>query len=137
MGRGFMVLVTLAVLVMFSSIGFVAAGSVAACAAESEDVTMPKIIPGSCVLPEYPEDARKAGIEGTVLVDVLVNKHGQVAAVKVKEGIEECPSMDRSAVSAVRQWTFEPATKDGKAIEIEVTVPIKFVLDDKKCKKEK
>ncbi len=113
------------------------AGSASSARALEEDVTMPQIIPGSYILPEYPEDARKAGIEGTVLVDVLVNKHGQVAAVTVKEGIEECPSMDRSAVSAVRQWTFVPATKDGKAIEIEVTVPIKFVLDDKKCRKEK
>ena len=43
--------------------------------------------------------------------------------------------MDRAAIKAVRQWRFEPATKDGTPVDLEVDIPIKFALDGKGSKK--
>jgi TonB family protein len=90
----------------------------------------PKLVPESYVLPVYPEAARKAGIEGEVILDVTVNANGSVGAVSVREGIPECPALDESAQEAVREWKFEPATKDGKPIEMTVGVPLRFRLDE-------
>jgi protein TonB len=103
--------------------------------ADDEKLTMPTILKESFVRPDYPEDARKAGAEGTVIIQVLVTKHGEVGAVTLREGIEEFPSMDRAAITAVRQWRFEPATKDGKPVDLEVDIPIQFALGDKACEK--
>jgi len=100
--------------------------------AETEgELTMPRILPESYVAPVYPEDARKAGVEGRVLVEVLVTEDGAPAKVSVKQGVDGYPSMGKSAVDAVRQWRFEPATRDGEPSDIEVTVPIEFRLSDK------
>ena len=99
-------------------------------AADEELIEPPELVPESYVLPIYPEAARKAGIEGEVILDVTVKADGSVGAVSVKQGVPECPALDASAQEAVRKWTFEPATKDGKPVEMAVGVPLRFRLDD-------
>jgi TonB family protein len=96
---------------------------------DEDAIQPPKLIKESYVLPEYPEDARKAGIEGEVLVDVTVSVDGMVAAVELKQGVPDCPSLDKSAETAVWKWKFEPATEDGTPTEMTVTIPVKFRLD--------
>jgi len=77
--------------------------------------------------PEYPMVARRRGYEGTVVLKVLVNKEGRVADIQLSRSCGY-PVLDRSALAAVKAWIFEPAKKDGAAVEMWVSVPIRFQL---------
>lgn len=77
------------------------------------------------VEPEYPLQAYRDREEGTVLVGVHVDEAGKAAAVHVvkRSGSRE---LDEAAVAAVRQWTFEPAIRGGRAVASDVEVPVTF-----------
>jgi protein TonB len=75
--------------------------------------------------PEYPDLARSAGVDGTVLVQALVGKDGKVKDTKVVKSI---PMLDEAAVKAVRMWVFKPALSNNKPVAVWVAVPVKFTL---------
>ena len=62
--------------------------------------------------PVYPPEAKAKGIEGSVVLDVLITAAGDVKDVKIKEGPAE---LTQSATDAVRQWKFEAAAEDTRA----------------------
>ncbi len=75
--------------------------------------------------PTYPDLAREAGVDGTVLVQALVGKDGRVKDTKVVKSI---PMLDASAVAAVKQWVFKPALSNNKPVAVWVAVPVRFTL---------
>lgn len=77
------------------------------------------------VAPQYPDIAREAGVDGTVLVQALVGKDGKVHDVRVQKSI---PMLDASAIAAVKQWVFKPALSNNKPVAVWVAVPVKFSL---------
>jgi len=78
----------------------------------------------------YTPEARAAGIQGTVTLDVLVLKDGHVGAdVKVIRSLDTKYGLDEQAIAASRQWLFLPATKNGKPIELHVTIEQMFHID--------
>ncbi len=77
------------------------------------------------VPPTYPDLAREAGVDGTVMVQALVGKDGKVKDVRVVKSI---PMLDESAKTAVRQWVFKPALSNNKPVAVWVGVPVKFSL---------
>ncbi len=77
--------------------------------------------------PIYPARARKAGEQGTVMVRVLVDVAGRPSQVSLQTSSGH-PSLDESAVSAVRQAQFRPYAEAGIAQAVWVLVPINFVL---------
>jgi TonB family protein len=79
--------------------------------------------------PEYPRQARERGWAGTVVLRVAVRDDGSVALVSVVESSGRA-LLDRAAVSAVRDWTFAPATRLGQAVEGMIDVPVVFRLED-------
>ena len=74
--------------------------------------------------PEYSEKARKKKISGTVLVAMVVMADGKVQDVTVTKSLE--PSLDEQAIAAVKRWTFEPATKDGKPVAVHLHAEVSF-----------
>ncbi|MEE3039317.1 MAG: energy transducer TonB [Candidatus Latescibacterota bacterium] len=78
------------------------------------------------VLPVYPEIARKAGITGTVQVEVLVNKRGLVEAIGRVIGSEV---FHDAAKKAAAQWTFSPAIQNDKPVKVWVMLPFRFQLN--------
>lgn len=80
------------------------------------------------VEPDYPVDAYRRREEGTVLVSATVGADGQPASVEVlrRSGSR---ALDQAAVDAVRQWTFEPAVRNGREVAAEVQVPVTFRID--------
>ena len=83
---------------------------------------------GQNPLPPYPLAARRLGMEGVVLLDVLVAPDGRAADVRLARSSGHAP-LDDSAVRTVRErWRFIPARRDGTAVESRVTVPIRFRL---------
>ena len=68
----------------------------------------------------------KEGIQGTVVLIILVLRDGSVGPANVSVGLE--PSLDRSAARVVRRWKFTPAVRNGKPIDAVVEVKINFQL---------
>jgi protein TonB len=77
--------------------------------------------------PPYPREARKMGFQGEVLLKVEVLSNGLVGQVEVKKSSGH-EILDRSALSAVKQWKFFPAKRGEIAIASWVNIPIKFQL---------
>lgn len=77
--------------------------------------------------PDYPPAARRRGLEGTVLVRVLVSTEGVPDQTRVvgPSGIDE---LDQAAVIAVQRWRFAPAREGSTAIAHWVDIPIRFKL---------
>lgn len=75
--------------------------------------------------PVYPEAARRAGVSGTVMIQALVGRDGEVKDMRVTNSI---PALDSSAVACVRQWRFKPALFKGQPVAVWVAVPVKYTL---------
>lgn len=75
--------------------------------------------------PQYPDLAREASVDGTVMVQALVGKDGRVKDTRVVKSI---PMLDAAATAAVRQWVFKPALSNNKPVAVWVAVPVKFTL---------
>ena len=80
------------------------------------------------VAPVYPPLARQARIQGTVFLNVVVTKAGEVRDVVVMSGH---PMLVPAAVEAVRQWRYTPYVKDDEPVEVTTTVRVNFQLADK------
>jgi TonB family protein len=78
--------------------------------------------------PAYTEDARANKIEGTVMLSASIDPQGQAQDVLVTKPLY--PSLDESAVHALRNWRFEPALKDGQPSSKRVSVELVFNLRD-------
>ena len=78
------------------------------------------------VPPEYPDLARSANVDGTVLVQALVGKDGHVKDAKV---VKSVAMLDDAAIKAVRQWVFKPALSNNKPVAVWVAVPVRFTLN--------
>ena len=81
------------------------------------------------VLPKYPKEAAKKGIEGTVKVSCTINKSGKVEGAHVFEG-EGIHELNQAAIDAINMYEFEPVIIDGKAVYVSMVIPVKFVLKD-------
>ena len=75
--------------------------------------------------PTYPEEAKRSQLEGTVIVEALVDTLGHVARTRIRQ---LNPVFDEPAVRAVEQWKFRPGTLSGRPVPVWVAVPVKFSL---------
>jgi TonB family protein len=87
--------------------------------------TQPALI--SKVEPKYSEAARKAKLEGTVLLGIVIGTDGVPRDVSVLKSLGM--GLDESAKECVLQWRFKPATKDGKPVQSPAKVDIKFLME--------
>ena len=97
------------------------AGPVPGEPAVKPEIKAPRLI--QRVAPVYPEAAKQAGIEGTVVLSVSLDEKGRVIRARVVKSI---PELDQAALEAVRQWTYAPMTVDGVPRPIVFTVPVDF-----------
>ena len=89
------------------------------------DVKAPVVV--SKVEPVYPEEARRARISGIVILEATIDKTGVVRDVQV---LKPLPSgLSEAAADAVRQWTFQPATRKGQPVDVVFNLTINFKLD--------
>ena len=96
-------------------------------AAPAVTITGPKVISKSD--PAYSEEARRAGISGTVRLSLVVSEEGVPQNIKVTSSLGY--GLDEKAVESVRAWKFQPGTKDGKPVSREAQVEVSFRLLDK------
>lgn len=98
---------------------------------EHGGIEPPRPLPGDVMRhwPAYPEDARAAGQEGTVLVRLRVSATGLPEDIRVERS-SSIVSLDVAAVAAVNLWRFEPGRKNGVAEAMTVSLPIRFSLPE-------
>ena len=75
------------------------------------------------VRPTYPHDAFVKKIEGTVVLEIVIDERGQVVRTRI---VRSVPLLDAAAVDAVRQWIFAPAEKRGRPVATIAVTPVSF-----------
>jgi len=88
------------------------------------DVSRPVRISG--VEPRYPEAARAARIEGTVILSCVVDRSGRVGEIEVLRGA--ALGLTEAAVEAVRTWVYRPGELNGKPVDVRFVVTVRFGL---------
>jgi TonB family protein len=76
--------------------------------------------------PEFSDEARRRKIEGVVTLSAIVTSKGETTEIRVLHG--RGYGLDEKAVDAVRQWKFDPATKGGKPVSVELAIEVDFRL---------
>jgi TonB family protein len=76
--------------------------------------------------PGYSMEARQKRFEGTVYLQVIVDKSGEVTWIQIKRALGM--GLDEEAVDAVKQWKFNPAKRNGEPVPIRMTVEVDFHL---------
>ena len=90
---------------------------------------MPKLIGGLASIQEhitYPEMAKKAGVEGRVIVQFVVDEQGNVQTPQVIRGLGA--GLDEVALNAVKQAKFEPGKQRGQPVKVKMSLPVTFRL---------
>jgi protein TonB len=90
------------------------------------DIREPRRIQG--VSPTYPEMARRARIQGRVVLECVIDTDGRVTDLRVVSGH---PILAESAADAVRRWVYSPTTLNGQPVRVILTVTVTFGLAPK------
>jgi TonB family protein len=98
--------------------------------AGGKPVNSPILLEDSRVRPEFPAPARAAGIEAQVVLQAFVRADGSVGTLEVLTCNRPGMGFEEAALEAVKQWRYEPATVDGKPVDVFFTITVDFDLDD-------
>lgn len=85
-------------------------------------------VPVRTVAPEYPQNLKAQNVSGLVMIKCTIDEQGNVGETSVVKSSNE--QFDRFATDAIKKWKFKPARQDGNPISVQVTIPIKFVVDE-------
>jgi protein TonB len=107
---------------------FGSTGEKPAAAGDGCDEDLVKAKAQGFVKPTYSDDARAAGIEGRVRVEISIDETGHVVSAKIVSGLGH--GLDESAIDAAKRMTFTPATKCGTAVKSTFLISIRFGLGD-------
>ena len=77
------------------------------------------------VPPEYPLAAKQQGVQGTVILEGVIDTEGRVQQIQVLAGP---PMLQQAAIDAARQWVYTPYSLAGKPVEVETEIDVMFVL---------
>jgi protein TonB len=78
------------------------------------------------VKPAYPAEARAAGQQGIVILEVTIAPDGRVYDARILRSI---PELDAAAVEAVKQWEFTPTLLNGQPVPVIMSVTVAFSLE--------
>jgi periplasmic protein TonB len=81
------------------------------------------------VAPQYTAEAMRHKIAGAAVLEAVVKPDGTVSDVTVIKSLDREYGLDDSCVRALKQWTFKPGTKDGKAVAVRVDVTMTFTMN--------
>jgi TonB family protein len=94
--------------------------------AQDDGVTLP--VPVKTVQPEYTPAAMRERIQGTVLLEAVVETDGTVGAVTITRSLDKEHGLDEAARNAARQWQFKPGMRNGKPSRVVVSLEMTFTL---------
>lgn len=82
------------------------------------------------ISPVYPDFARKAGVQGTVILEVEVYSDGVIGDIRVKKSVQSGPGgLDEAAIAAVRKVKFQPGRSSGRPVDTLLIIPVEFSLN--------
>jgi TonB family protein len=90
-----------------------------------DEIKGPKVV--TRVEPSYPEELRRQKKAGIVVIQAIVNTDGSVGSAAVVRHSD--PGFDETALTAVRQWRYEPATLHGKPVRVYLPIFVNFRMD--------
>jgi uncharacterized protein (TIGR02246 family) len=91
----------------------------------SQDFRVPKRVKE--VDPDYPSKAREKSVEGTVVLEGIVDLSGKLKDVEVLRSI---PELDKAAIDAVKKWEYEPALVNGEPTAMVTTMTVSFTSEE-------
>ena len=94
---------------------------------ETEHLVPPKLVEETP--PLYTESAFNRGIEGRVVLKVIIRKDGSIGPIRLHQRLDD--GLDGAAIKAVKTWKFEPARIDGAPINVLADVEVDFTLQTK------
>jgi TonB family protein len=94
----------------------------------SEALAPPRVVKDTP--PLYTERAFDRGVEGRVVLKVIVRKDGSIGPVRVHQSLD--PELDEAAAEAVRTWVFEPARAGGEPVNVLIDVEVDFFIQRRK-----
>jgi protein TonB len=77
------------------------------------------------VRPLYPDIARVARVEGTIIMEAVLDTSGRVTQLRVLKSV---PLLDQAALDAVRQWRYTPSLYGGRPVSVLMTITVRFML---------
>lgn len=77
------------------------------------------------VEPQYPDEAKQSGVQGEVVLQTVIGADGAVKGITTASGDSRLAS---AAMDAVRQWRFKPYVQNGRSIDVQTQITLKFVL---------
>jgi protein TonB len=89
----------------------------------------PRLIPGSRVQPRYPEIARRARVEGRVILMLVIGADGEVGSIELVRGPDPRHGFDLAAIEAVKRWRYQPGLLNGRPVAVYATVVVDFTLN--------
>ena len=90
------------------------------------DVTCPRVLHE--VRPAYTQDAMRAKIQGSVVLEIIVRPDGSVGNVQVIRSLDHNFGLDEQAVSAAKRWRFAPGTRNGEPVPVVMTIELTFTF---------
>jgi TonB family protein len=78
--------------------------------------------------PNYTADAMRARIQGSVLVQCIVQPSGVCTDIQVVRSLDPTFGLDKEAIESVKKWKFRPGTRLGQAVPVQVTIEVEFAL---------
>jgi protein TonB len=90
-----------------------------------QGIKEPKRISG--LPPEYPAIARSARVQGVVILEAVIDDHGEVGRIKVLRSV---PLLDQAAITAVQQWRYTPTLLNGVPVSVLMTITVNFTLQN-------
>lgn len=90
---------------------------------------MPPIQIATRAYPHYPEMARKARVQGTVILLVVIDKEGRVGEIEVLRAPDPRFGFELAAIEAVKQWRYRPALLGGRPVAVQASVTIEFTIN--------
>ena len=96
--------------------------------AQSKPIPISHMDPGMLITriePRYPDIARRARIQGVVVIGALIGKDGRMVSLNVVSGH---PMLVPAALDAVRQWRYRPYVLNNQPVEVETRVEVNFTL---------
>jgi protein TonB len=93
-------------------------------------VTMPRLIKE--VHPHYRAEAVRRGVQGSVMLEAVVQTDGTVGEVRLTRSLDRASGMDEEAVECLKKWRFAPGKKDDVPVPVIVEVEMSFTLGRKR-----
>jgi TonB family protein len=86
---------------------------------------MPKVVEE--IRPNYPESAKKAGLQGRVIFDIIIDNKGIVRKADLVQGLND--ELNQAAYEAMMKFRFRPAKMDKQTVAVKIKYAINFVLE--------